>query len=439
MAKVSELVKSCLLDFNTLISSDGLAGKIQEVPLQAWRDELGRLRVWVANIGAHQTGQSSLDYRLRDASHISGQIMSLLRRIKELLLDLTEILEEDTAMATSADDGPEDFGQHLTDEHEMTEIQQIHQGLLEAITQLYQMSIIIRQPAHHDRLIGTQKNDIEPFIFWARQHASHKYPHADELIIDRISSMMARGKAILRYRERHHSKLSRGIDPEDEQSTVLSETVVTDVYNETNQCHDMASQSGITQTSYRDTLLGGTDEGGRPIPPIPKDGIDQSPFECPYCFYIITVRDDQAWARHIFQDVMPYICIFPDCPTPNKPYENRRSWYAHIQQKHPLTGTSYDCSICRQDSLPSVTFKQHVAGHLQELALLYVPNTRIGEDENLQASALFEENGNIGEKRAYGSYTRYTQPVGSAAACHQEVMYPSNQLSNLLPLYDFLG
>lgn len=41
-------------------------------------DELGRFRVWAGNIGAHRRGSSSLDYRLRDASHIKGKVQSLL-------------------------------------------------------------------------------------------------------------------------------------------------------------------------------------------------------------------------------------------------------------------------------------------------------------------------------------------------------------------------
>jgi hypothetical protein len=55
--------------FVELIDSEWLAQFETEVSVRKWEDELGRLRVWAANIGAHQSGQSSLDYRLRDASH----------------------------------------------------------------------------------------------------------------------------------------------------------------------------------------------------------------------------------------------------------------------------------------------------------------------------------------------------------------------------------
>lgn len=52
-------------------------------------DELGRLRVWAGNCGAHRMPSSrlSLDHRLREASHIQ-------KRVKELLMELTKSLKD---------------------------------------------------------------------------------------------------------------------------------------------------------------------------------------------------------------------------------------------------------------------------------------------------------------------------------------------------------
>lgn len=385
MVTISELWQSCLGQFLSLINSDTLADHTDEVPLQEWTDELGRLRVWAANIGAHQTRQSSLDYRLRDASHIKSQIVRLLEQFQELLTDLKDVLEE-----SSDDEAQDHHFEDLGDSesgNSTTEVQEIHQTLVETIDQLYQMSMIIRKPAQHDRLVGTKKLDSEPFQFWAKQHTSSKYPDADALAIDRISSAMARQRAILKYRERHHAKLSQGINSEgDSKSTVLSETVVTDVFKEIpGQLNDMASDAGVSETSYGGTLLEGTGADAPKIPPIPKKGTGKRPFECPYCFYIITVRDRRAWARHIFRDLMPYVCIFPGCSTPNKLYGGRRQWHHHVQQTHASassTDGTYDCSICKQGSLPAVTFQRHVGQHLEELALFFLPRTDEDEDEN---------------------------------------------------------
>lgn len=385
MVAISELLQSCLNQLLSLINSDTLADHTEEVPLQEWRDELGRLRVWVANIGAHQTRQSSLDYRLRDASHIKSQIVRLLEQFQELVTDLKNVLEE-SSDDEAQDHQFEDLGDS-ENENSTTEVQEIHQTLVETIDQLYQMSMIIRKPAQHDRLVGTKKLDSEPFQFWAKQHTSTKYPNADALAIDRISSAMARQRAILKYRERHHAKLSQGIVSEsDSKSTILSETMVTDVFKEIpGQLSDMASDAGVSETSYGGTLLEGTGTDAPKIPPMPKKGMGKRPFECPYCFYIITVRDRRAWARHIFRDLMPYVCIFPGCSMPNKLYGGRRQWHHHIQQAHasvPSTNGTYDCSICKQGSLPAVTFQRHVGQHLEELALFLLPQTDEDEDEN---------------------------------------------------------
>ena len=47
--------------------------------------QFARFKMWAGNIGAHRKGQGSLDFRLRDASHISQAVLGMLRRLKEML------------------------------------------------------------------------------------------------------------------------------------------------------------------------------------------------------------------------------------------------------------------------------------------------------------------------------------------------------------------
>jgi hypothetical protein len=44
-------------------------------------DELGRFRVWAANIGALEAGRSALEHRLQDASSVLGAVMAALKEI----------------------------------------------------------------------------------------------------------------------------------------------------------------------------------------------------------------------------------------------------------------------------------------------------------------------------------------------------------------------
>jgi hypothetical protein len=324
MTEVLVLVRNTLFKFNKVLSLPELVEYESEVSLQRWRDELGRTRIWAANIGAHQTGTMSLDYRLRDASHIKNQTVEILQSLQELLEDLEEVLGEDREQS-SEETSHEPWKDELAQHHDLedlslneTETQNIHRNLVETITQLYQISMVIRQPGQLDRLMGMKRLDSEPFKFWARQHISHKYPRTEDFILDRLSSAMARQRAVLKYRERHREKFSQGLH-EGGESIQLSETVATTLNHDEppqSQPKYLDSNDGISQTSYAPSLMNGVET--MRVPPMPSEGANHAPFECPYCFFIITVRDSPAWARHIFRDLQPYVCIFPDCPTPKK-------------------------------------------------------------------------------------------------------------------------
>ena len=84
-------VKLCLKSFNALREAQAESPQARDDrSLQATiTDLIGRFRVWSGNIGAHQTGKSSLDYRLRDASYIKSRVVRLLRDLNSQVLDGT--------------------------------------------------------------------------------------------------------------------------------------------------------------------------------------------------------------------------------------------------------------------------------------------------------------------------------------------------------------
>lgn len=61
---------------STIDTSDD--SRPQVFPLATITDQVARFKIWVGNIDAHQKGMSSLDYRLREASHIRAQVVRLL-------------------------------------------------------------------------------------------------------------------------------------------------------------------------------------------------------------------------------------------------------------------------------------------------------------------------------------------------------------------------
>jgi hypothetical protein len=380
---ISSLLVECLSLFNAQVARDELVAHDAEVPQSLWLDELGRLRVWAANIGAHQIGQSSLDYRLRDASHIKDQIIRLLERLQRLLVDLKEAL-------SSPPEGAED---QFSDDEDTTELEQIYNGFVEVIGSLFQMSMLIRRPARHDRLLGAKKEDFVAFEPYDRQHVLEKYPRADAIVGDRLGRAISRRRADLKYRERHHAKLSQGINHvqmagnkeshsiHDRESTVFSDTIATE-YKEPNiQFDETGSHSGVSQTSYAPTLL----EGGNAItvPPPPKESANEQPFECPYCFFITTIKNKRSWARHVFRDIMPYVCIFAGCSTPSRLYDSRREWYEHLTDSHispSSAGELHECALCREAGFSTLSLERHLGRHLEELALFALPRS-VGDDD----------------------------------------------------------
>jgi hypothetical protein len=86
---IASNVVTCLNAFNTLchILSKSDHKSQDQIQLADVKDELGRFRIWSGNIGAHRKGRSSLDYRLRDASHISRRVIGLLQDLNQTLRD----------------------------------------------------------------------------------------------------------------------------------------------------------------------------------------------------------------------------------------------------------------------------------------------------------------------------------------------------------------
>jgi hypothetical protein len=79
---IADQVNLCLEAFESLMtvlsSQDAEANFV---------DELDRFKVWAGNIGAHRRGQSSLDYRLRDASHIQQPVLRFLSKLQSCLAE----------------------------------------------------------------------------------------------------------------------------------------------------------------------------------------------------------------------------------------------------------------------------------------------------------------------------------------------------------------
>ncbi|KAL2848861.1 hypothetical protein BJY01DRAFT_211464 [Aspergillus pseudoustus] len=400
MVTISASVRDSLKRLADLASSEALGNFSDQVPIYKWTDELGRLRVWAANIGAHQVDQSSLDYRLLDASHIIHQTIEVLSGLNQLLVDLDELLQESEVEVLDAKD-PGPYCEVEDEMPEETEIQEIYTSLVCIVSNLYQLSMIIRRPAPHDRLVSVFNADTEAFKFWDRKHISDKYPKLEDFLVERLATAMSKQRAILKYRERHREKLSRVSDEDDDLSATTA-TAFDDAGSD--GIHDTHSRSEGSVTSYAQSQFVG--EGALKVPEPPEEWADDNPFECPYCYYIIMIRDRREWARHVFHDVMPYACLDASCSTPNRLYMSRRHWYNHICTVHaPTKGvdTTCKCVVCGEKGIVANRFERHLGRHLEDLALFVLYNSKgydpTGEIEDMDVDGDDEDDILSEEKR----------------------------------------
>ncbi|KAG6986645.1 hypothetical protein G7Y79_00075g099170 [Physcia stellaris] len=364
--------------------------------------------MWAANIGAHKTGQSSLDFRLRDASHIRNQILKLLKHVEASIDSAQELLFErpDSDEETFSDDDGDDEG-----EAPGSILEELLASLAAIIKSLFQLSMLVRKPAQHDLYAGSSRADVAAFEPFYYRHVRDKFPDANESLISRLGSAIARRKMYLKYRERHAAKLRQGIntiatgthgETNEGALTVMSETVATDLQNWNIDFEESASASGESQTSYAATLMRG---GNLTIPPPPKESLEGNPFECPLCYHIVTIESTQSWNKHVFLDLQPYMCLDLGCKTPQKLYATRHDWLRHRKEGHPdecdwkaVCQEESKCPLCGEGFQNDMQLDKHNARHLQDLALFVLPQSLYGineeeEDPSTQGSRAGNEAG----------------------------------------------
>ncbi|KAL9032379.1 MAG: hypothetical protein Q9180_006534, partial [Flavoplaca navasiana] len=380
---ISSSLVTCRNSFNTLIREMQVSNKKRHEGLSItdWEDERGRLRMWAANIGAHHTGQSSLDFRLRDSSQIQQQIIRLLENLTCQLEDAGTVFTEDEDSDVDSINGS-DSG----NEEPQSEIQQLRSNVASLIRCLFEISILVRNPARHDVRIRFKDIDLSAYESVDLRHVKDKFPKADVAIASRLGHAITYRRQYLKYRERHAAKPRQGIDHDverDGRSEIFSETIATDIKTRSldDAVDDNASDSVATQTSYASTLISGS---GITIPAAPKASRGAAPFECPYCYCIVTAPNSRSWIQHVFEDLEPYVCIDMDCKTPNRLYTTRYMWLHHMKTAHRHhENETHECALCGDHQRDQASLGCHVARHLQELALFVLPRNEDDSDEEV--------------------------------------------------------
>jgi tetratricopeptide (TPR) repeat protein len=165
------------------------------------------------------------------------------------------------------------------------------------------------------------------------------------------------------------------------------------------------------------------DGKGIDIPGPPVQATRGEDFTCPYCRVLCPAKQGRgkAWKQHVLHDLQPYTCTYQDCPRPDELYRSRSLWLKHENSvhrrcwrcyKHPdtvytsaaglrhhlstehsgtLTSTQMEdlidvysfsfaddrkfCPICFQEQPFGRGMANHLANHLERIALFSLPRT----------------------------------------------------------------
>ncbi|KAK1750545.1 hypothetical protein QBC47DRAFT_331655 [Echria macrotheca] len=176
-----------------------------------------------------------------------------------------------------------------------------------------------------------------------------------------------------------------------------------------------------TIISYASTALD-ADGHHLQIPKPPQDALLGKDFVCPYCSVICPAKYGQskAWRSHVIHDLQPYICTYYGCCESERLYGSRRQWVEHenthrqrwrcyehpgivyltpdglrehLYQSHQqgqptkdqvetlvelsaisLADDRLSCPICYQDGPFHKGLENHLANHLERIALFALPS-----------------------------------------------------------------
>ncbi|KAL7923318.1 hypothetical protein ACQKWADRAFT_60302 [Trichoderma austrokoningii] len=300
---IATSVRGCLELFQAFDSLPSpLPNASYQAAVMATMEEESRFRVWSGNMGAHASGRRSLQFRLRDASHLRKHVLALVADLQELLGDALAIIQGHRVPwdQDEDDDISDDEINSLEDDPELpaTEMDQIAQGVADVVHCLLSLSVALRNPAPHDRFAASVPKEELVYEYFDIQHVQDKFQTMDGLLAQRLGHANSMRRQYFKYRESHHLKLAHGLDPNDEgdgKSTIASSIPghaknagfdpILSAIDE-----DAISNAGISQTSFASSL---SNTERLRVPPLPKSA-EHGPFECPYCFMIITATNSDS-------------------------------------------------------------------------------------------------------------------------------------------------
>ena len=78
-------------------------------------------------------------------------------------------------------------------------------------------------------------------------------------------------------------------------SQLVSSKATTYVANFNGENMDTRSTAGCSEASYVTSIAEDNSDNMRQIPDLPKESANGQPFECPYCFTVLAIKNTKQW------------------------------------------------------------------------------------------------------------------------------------------------
>lgn len=318
LGSIASLVAKTLQRFRNLqdvlskpsTSNDGLEGiNLNNVLLQTEND-FTRFKMWVGNQAALQSGPPSLDYRLREATHLQQQVIYLLEDICEslqttilLVYDSPSSMEREQQNEIFQEDEYSSLGPGEGEKSDFTDLEsyeQLRPGLStastnigEAVDCLLRLSVAIANPAPHEHFRKLDTRPSEDNSFYELNgiaFVKDEFPGITNELACVLTSIITRRCQFIESRQAHRKSLDSIIAP------VLSgkdnDTSRTGPIHE--DTLSTAWTDEMSQTSY-DMPASDQQPAGSLRMPLRPWAVEDGTFECPLCYRMITAKFSFAW------------------------------------------------------------------------------------------------------------------------------------------------
>ncbi|KAL2066193.1 hypothetical protein VTL71DRAFT_2264 [Oculimacula yallundae] len=363
-SSIASCGSACSALFPLLIGSLIKEPNLQEqLSPDAVKDESKRFELWARNIAALQDAHlpSSLEHRLRDDASARGIVRKALLYLEESLQMALSIAsgERENEVWDSPSPSEETTNPSELLESASSELIELGLAIQEGITNLFQLSMIIRKkPERDEYLKASLTYTIDPIADII--HVGDKYPIAkrgEKWLMERLGIAITRRRQYLLYRKEHQEKMEQvhmlkvGVDGKTVWSGEKASTYHPNEILEDSRPVDLGTGDfkGTARTEYADSSKGkdGASNFLR-TPLLPKDSMGiradyNQHFECPYCRRPQKVQDKNEWKKHVFSDLRPYVCTFESCGL--NMFESQNQWFEHEMRFHRK---QWACQHCKE-------------------------------------------------------------------------------------------